>query len=289
MFKFPENHPLSLGCMSLPLSDEKTCARIIDMSIDNGITLFDTADLYQQGANETMLGILLKSHRTKIKIATKVGNQLRPDGSGWDWNPRKDYILKAVERSLKRLQIEQIDLYYLHGGTLEDPTEESIEAFENLKEQGKIAHYGISSIRPAVVKRWTERSNISALMTQYSIADRRPEQEIIPEVLGKNVGIMVRGALVQGKLHGVKTGGYLQHSEEAMAKATTQLKSWSQEYGVSVSSMLLHFVFNKPGVQSIVAGVSGTAQLLELFNALKETPSKELLTKMKDLLPIGSY
>jgi aryl-alcohol dehydrogenase-like predicted oxidoreductase len=88
----------------------------------------------------------------KVIIATKVGNQWRADGSGWDWNPNKDYIISAVEQSLKRLQTDYIDLYQLHGGTMEDPIDETIEAFEQLQKQGKIRYYGISSIRPTVIE-----------------------------------------------------------------------------------------------------------------------------------------
>src|ERR1035437_7075729 len=83
---------------------------------DNGINYFDTADLYDKGLNEINIGNALKAKRDQIIIATKVGNQWRSDGTGWDWNPRKDYILKAVEQSLQRLQTNYIDLYQLHGG-----------------------------------------------------------------------------------------------------------------------------------------------------------------------------
>ncbi len=82
-----------------------------------------------------MIGKLLKPVRSKIVLATKVGNQWKNDGSGWDWNPTKDYILKAVDESLRRLQTDYIDLYQLHGGTIEDPIDETIEAFEQLIRQ----------------------------------------------------------------------------------------------------------------------------------------------------------
>ena len=90
----------------------------------------------------------MRSKRDQVVIASKAGNQWRADGSGWDWNSSKKHILAAAEESLKRLKTDYIDLYQLHGGTIDDPIDETIEAFEILKKQGKIRYYGISSIRP---------------------------------------------------------------------------------------------------------------------------------------------
>ncbi len=98
-------------------------------ALDSGINYFDTAELYQAGENERTVGKAFKGMRDRVLIATKVGNQLRPDGSGWDWNPGKDYILEAVDKSLQRLQTGYIDLYQLHGGTLDDPIDENHRSF----------------------------------------------------------------------------------------------------------------------------------------------------------------
>ena len=95
-------------------SDERATIELVAQAIDKGINFFDTADLYNKGDNETALGKAVKPHRKKVVLATKVGNQWRSDGSGWDWNPRKEYILQAAEASLKRLQTDYIDLYQLH-------------------------------------------------------------------------------------------------------------------------------------------------------------------------------
>jgi aryl-alcohol dehydrogenase-like predicted oxidoreductase len=165
---------LSFGCMSLG-NDANENTLIIRRAIDHGINLFDTADLYQKGYNEETLGKALAGIRTQVYAATKVGNQWKSDESGWEWKADKTYILQAVEESLKRLKTDYIDLYQLHGGTLEDPIDDIIEAFEVLKKAGKIRYYGISSIRPNVIKEYAKRSGISSVMTQYSLLDRRPE------------------------------------------------------------------------------------------------------------------
>ena len=143
---------IAFGCMSL--QQEPGSIDVLQRAVALGINYFDTADLYDKGVNETLVGTALKGVRDKVVIATKVGNVWRPDGSGWDWNPSKQHILKSVDESLKRLQTDYIDLYQLHGGTLQDPIDESIEAFEQLVQQGKIRYYGISSIRPNVIREW---------------------------------------------------------------------------------------------------------------------------------------
>ncbi|MDQ3289799.1 MAG: aldo/keto reductase, partial [Bacteroidota bacterium] len=159
---------ISFGCMSLSPNNPAESIRLLKEAFANGITYFDTADLYDKGENEKIVGQAFRENRQQVIIATKVGNQWRPDGSGWDWNPRKDYILKAVEGSLQRLHTDYLDLYQLHGGTLDDPIDETIEAFELLKQQGKIRYYGISSIRPNVIREYVKRSNIVSVMMQYS-------------------------------------------------------------------------------------------------------------------------
>src|SRR5690606_8442573 len=159
--------PVGFGCMSLS-ENHSANKELLLKAVDGGINFFDTADLYQKGLNELLVGDALRPVRKKVIIATKVGNQWRPDGSGWDWNPSKEYILKSVELSLRRLKTDYIDLYQLHGGTIEDPIDETISAFELLKQQGKIRWYGISSIRPNVIREYVKRSGIVSVMMQYS-------------------------------------------------------------------------------------------------------------------------
>lgn len=141
--------------MSLP-TDEKKAKEIIACAIDSGIQFFDTADLYGYGANEKIVGEALKPVRDRVVIATKVGNRWKEEKDGWYWGPSKTYIKDAVKYSLKRLGTDYIDLYQLHGGTLDDPIDDIIEAFEQLKEEGLIRHYGISSIRPNVIEQYAK-------------------------------------------------------------------------------------------------------------------------------------
>lgn len=147
---------------------------LIHAAFDGGVNYFDTADIYQNGFNEETVGRALKPFRKRIYLASKVGNEPNTNEEGWNWNPSKSYILKAIDKSLKRLNTDYLDIYQLHGGTVEDNREEVIEAFEILKEKGKILHYGISSIRPNVIREYAANTAIVSNMLQYSLLDRRP-------------------------------------------------------------------------------------------------------------------
>ncbi|MBA4146169.1 MAG: oxidoreductase, partial [Cytophaga sp.] len=199
---------IALGCMSLG-TDHEANHQLIHRAIEKGINFFDTADLYGKGENEITVGKALAAVRHQVVIATKVGNQLKADGSGWEWNPTKKYILEAVEKSLQRLQTDYIDLYQLHGGTIEDPIDEVIEAFEWLKQQGKIRIYGISSIRTNVIREYVKRSNIDSVMMQYSLLDRRPEESCLGLLAENKTSVLVRGSLAQGLLIDKPAAPYL--------------------------------------------------------------------------------
>ncbi len=250
---------VSFGCMSLGMDDADN-ARIIHRAVALGINFFDTADLYEKGFNESSVGKAIKGKRKDVILATKVGNQWRPDGSGWDWNPRKAYILACVEKSLQRLQTDYIDLYQLHGGTIDDPIDEAIEAFELLQQQGKIRYYGISSIRPNVIREYARRSRIVSVMMQYSLLDRRPEMSCLPILEQHNIGVLARGSLAKGLLAGKPAVDYLhltkkevEHAQEAIAEVSGTHRSPAQS--------ALKYVQMHPAVTSTVAGLRTVQQL----------------------------
>lgn len=253
---------IGFGCMSLG-ADYRLNERMIHKAIDHGITYFDTADLYQQGANETMLGKAIRGKREGLVIATKVGNKWSDEKKGWDWVPRKNYILSAVDRSLKRLGVEQIDLYQLHGGTIDDPFDEVIEAFETLRASGKIKHFGLSSIRPNVFVKLARETEIVSNMMQYSLLDRRPEHYF--EMLEKcGVGVMARGSLAKGILAGKNISNYLGYDNQSIEYMVDKLKSFLIEK-ISLSHLALAWVLRHKVITSAVVGVSNMTQLDELI------------------------
>lgn len=262
---------ISFGCMSLG-ENQSHASHLLRKAFDNGINFFDTADLYDKGMNETYVGEALKSVRKEIVLATKVGNQCRPDGNGWEWNPSKEYILKAVEQSLRRLQTDYIDLYQLHGGTIEDPIDETIEAFELLKQQGKIRWYGISSIRPNVIREYIKRSSIVSVMMQYSLLDHRPEEEILKLLADHHISVISRGALAQGRLLGKKEGDYLQFSSSEVLKAAKAIHKLAGKLDTSDTAVALAYVLENRAVASAVTGFRTEEQLDEGLSILKNRP-----------------
>lgn len=279
---------ISVGCMSLGEEDAINIS-IIHEAMEAGINLFDTADIYQQGRNEAMLGKAIAGKRDQVLIATKVGNQPRKDGNGWDWNPRKEYILAAVEESLKRLQTDYIDLYQLHGGTLDDPIDETIEAFEQLQQQGKIRYYGISSIRPNVIREYIDRSAISSVMMQYSLLDRRPEETCLPMLKANNTGVLARGSVAKGLLVDKPAAAYLNYPAAEVAKAVHAVQSVSTELRHATQTAL-RFVLQHPAITSAVVGIRTVAQLQEAVKAVySPLLTEEELTLLRSVITPAIY
>lgn len=279
---------IGFGCMSL--SDDYTQNELlIHKAIGSGINLFDTADIYQEGLNEKMLGKAVKERRKEVLIATKVGNQPRADGSGWDWNPRKEYILQAVENSLKRLQTDFIDLYQLHGGTIDDPIDETIEAFELLQQQGKIRYYGISSIRPNVIREYIQRSKIASVMMQYSLLDRRPEETCLAMLQQNNIGVLARGSVAKGLLIDKPATPYLNHTKEEVAAAAKAVQALTDENRGAAQVATRYVLQHRPVVSAIV-GIRTQGQLEEALKAV-EAPilSEEELAALDRAVPANRY
>lgn len=276
---------IGFGCMSLG-KDHNEDARVIHRAIELGINFFDTADLYDKGMNEIALGKVIKGKRDQLILSTKVGNQMRPDGSGWDWNPRKSYILDAVNKSLERLQIDYIDLYQLHGGTMEDPIDETIEAFEILKQQGKIRYYGISSIRPNVIREYVKRSSIVSVMMQYSLLDRRPEETCLQLLRDNNIGVLARGSIAQGLLIDKPAKEYLGHSKKEVEKAATAVHELSNKERTPAQTAI-QFVLSNPAVTSAVVGIRTMEQLNEVCEAQRNPISpSEVANLSKNTKPL---
>ncbi len=274
---------IGFGCMSLPLDDENASIRMIHEAIDRGVNFFDTADLYGLGRNEELLGKALQEKRSQIILATKVGNRWEEGRDGWYWGPSRSYIKSQVETSLRRLQTDYIDLYQLHGGTLDDPIDEVIETFEELKEAGIIREYGISSIRPKVIEQYVNRSNIVSVMSQYSILDRRPEADILPILAEHNIGLIARGPIAKGILSSKSvtkktTEGYLNYSLTELQQTIEQLSSLTNEKR-SLEHIALKYVLFHSAVTTTIPGASKIEQLLSNLESIKaDNLSEEEIT-----------
>jgi aryl-alcohol dehydrogenase-like predicted oxidoreductase len=278
---------IGFGCMSLK-KENADAEKILHEAIDRGINYFDTADLYDKGENEILVGKALKQHRNKIVLATKVGNEWKKDGTGWEWNPRKSYIIKAVEASLGRLQTDTIDLYQLHGGTIDDPIDETIEAFELLVQRGKIRFYGISSIRPNVIREWIRRSNIVSVMMQYSLLDRRPEESCLDLLQQNNISVLARGSVAQGLLVDKPAKPYLDYSEEQVRAAANAIRSVGDKG--TASQIAMKYTLAHPAVASAVVGIRTMKQLEEAAASFNyDALSIDELKTLQDVLKPNVY
>ncbi|MDR6998629.1 aldo/keto reductase [Neobacillus niacini] len=284
---------LGLGCMSLG-TDEKAARYIIDTALDEGINYFDTADLYDFGVNEKLVGTALKPIREKVILATKVGNRWSENRSSWSWDPSKFYIKEEVKNSLKRLGTDYIDLYQLHGGTIEDPIEETIDAFEELKAEGYIRYYGISSIRPNVIREYVRISKMVSVMMQYSILDRRPEEEVLPLLAEHGISVVTRGPLAKGllsdqMLEKASEKGYLDYSLQELQEVLPFLKE-KVALGRSFTEVALQYNLANPVVASVIAGASSPEQVRRNAAAVRSQPlSNEEITVIKKLTKASFY
>ncbi|UAT29316.1 aldo/keto reductase [Bacillus badius] len=287
---------LALGCMSLG-KEEREARNIIETALEEGVNYFDTADLYDYGLNEAVVGAALKPVREQVILATKVGNRWQKGKEGWTWDPSKTYIKEAVKNSLKRLQTDYIDLYQLHGGTLDDPIEETIEAFEELKKEGLIRAYGLSSIRPNVIREFAARSSIDTVMMQYSPLDRRPEEEALPLLEQQRISAVARGPLAKGllsaswreKLGKFQEKGFLDYSQAALTELLSEIENKLSNQR-SLNALALRYTLHHPAVAAVVAGASSVSQLKENIRAVKETDlSKEEIHLIRQLTKPNRY
>lgn len=280
---------IGFGCMSLPQNQQEAGA-IIDAAVSSGINYFDTADLYNKGKNEELVGNLLKPHRQNIVLATKVGNQWEPGSDDVKWNATKSYITEQVHHSLQRLQTDYIDLYQLHGGMITDHIDETIEAFESLKKEGLIREYGISSIRPNVIKRYLEKSNIASIMMQYSLLDRRPE-EYLEAIESAGRSVVTRGSLAKGMLtseglkRATKSGSYLTYQEGQLVNIVEELTNIHP----SLHALSVHSVLQQPAIASIVAGASSPSQIEVTLQAYETDVSPEQINEALSLTKQDRY
>lgn len=262
---------ISLGGMSLS-TDKEQAATIVDMALDAGINYMDTADLYDLGANEEIIGAALGKRRQEIILATKVGNRWTEGVEGWQWDASPSYIKQALHASLKRLGTDYIDVYQLHGGTIEDDWDGIIDTFEGLKKEGLIREYGISSIRPNVLQRFLPASSAKSVMMQYSALDRRPE-EWFDFIANEGASVVTRGTVAKGLLTNSwqqrlqRVNGFNTYSSEEL---TTTLTNLASQYN-DLHALALAFNLKESAIASTVIGASSQEQLAQTLSAYENT------------------
>ena len=197
---------IGLGCMGMSHgygepSDKKEMISLIHASIDLGITFFDTAEVYGPFTNEELVGEALKPYRNNVVIATKFGIKLENFKQVLDAKP--ETIKKSVEGSLKRLNIEAIDLYYLHRVDPNTPIEEVALTIKDLIKDGKVKNWGLSEAGANTIRKADSVCKLTALQNEYSMMWREPEKEIIPLLEELNIGLVPFSPLGRGFLTGI--------------------------------------------------------------------------------------
>jgi len=200
---------LGLGCMGMsfgygPASDRREMIALLRSAVDRGVTFFDTAEVYGPFTNEELVGEALAPVRDRVVIATKFGFKLDPNGGpGWTGlDSRPEHIRQVAEASLKRLQVEAIDLFYQHRVDPEVPIEDVAGAVKGLIREGKVRHFGLSEAAAPTIRRAHAVQPVTAVQSEYSLWWRRPEAEVLPALTELGIGFVPYSPLGKGFLTG---------------------------------------------------------------------------------------
>jgi aryl-alcohol dehydrogenase-like predicted oxidoreductase len=195
---------IGLGCMGMSEfygpSDEAESIATIHRALDVGVTFLDTSDMYGSGHNEQLMGKAIAGRRSEVQLATKFAIRRENGTRRIDNSP--EWIREAIDGSLRRLGVEQVDLYYMHRRNPDVPIEESVGAMAELVQAGKVAHLGLSEVNADTLRRANTVHPIAALQSEWSLFTRELEREIVPTARELGVGIVPYSPLGRGELTG---------------------------------------------------------------------------------------
>jgi aryl-alcohol dehydrogenase-like predicted oxidoreductase len=202
----PAVSEIGLGCMGMSefygAADDKQSIELMHHAIDRGVDFFDTADMYGSGKNERLVGRALAGKRDKVVLATKFAVVRGEDGSFRGVSGRPEYVKEACDKSLERLGVDSIDLYYQHRVDPAVPIEETVGAMAELVKAGKVRHIGLSEAAPSTIRRAYAVHPIAALQTEYSLWSRDPEDELLATCAELGVAFVAYSPLGRGFLTG---------------------------------------------------------------------------------------
>ena len=277
--------------------DEGTSFATIRSAFDSGVTLFDTAENYgiPGGTSEERLGVALSGIRHRVTVVSKTGNWGRRIGR---LIPREypDTIRVCVHASLHRLKTDWLDVVLCHEGEIEDPSI-YLEGFEILLQEGRIRAYGISTNNLDVLKRFNANGSCSVVQVDYSLMNRKAEEDFLPYCQENNIGVMVRGPLAKGLLSGrydkstkftdsIRTSWHADANAQAKFEADIErvekLKAVAKP-GQEMVQMALRYVISHPAVSVVIPGAKSPEQAAMNAAAGSEVLSDDLVEKLREL------
>ncbi|MDH5716635.1 MAG: aldo/keto reductase [Spirochaetia bacterium] len=297
-FKFGNNDiflsKIAFGCEPLGgtdwgKTDEKEIVSAVGLALEKGCNFFDTADVYGLGRSEKLLSKALGSKRNEVFIATKGGvrwkqkpNKQRADIS-FDLSPA--YITKAVEQSLKRLNIDRIPLYQLHWPDKNTAIEKTMETMANLKRQEKIQFIGCSNFDADLIKKANNILKIDSAQGQYNILERNFEKTVISESKKLNLNIFTYGTLFQGLLTGkynlsskfsandrrTRLEQFQENKFKENIKLIEELKEIARKHKKTCSQIAIRWVLENTNISAVIVGIKNKKQLKENFESLNFT------------------
>src|SRR6516162_1705716 len=301
--------PLCLGAMTFGTewgfgTDENGAVALFDRYLEQGGNFLDTADGYTNGKSEELVGKFVSEHgvRHRVVIATKFTMNTEPGNPNAGGNGRKN-LYRALEGSLRRLQTDYIDLYYLHAWDLITPVEEVVSTLTDLVREGKIRYYGLSDTpawyftRAQTLAEKAGFERCATLQLEYSLAERNIEREHIPAAQELGIGLCpwspLAGGLLSGKYkreggRGVGEGRLTSNPifdkfSEHNWRVLDVLLDVSKQVGRAPAQVALNWLVGQPGVTSVILGATKPAQLAENLTCLDFTIPAELRKRLEEV------
>ena len=294
---------MGLGCMGLsfgygPATDTKQAIELIRAAVEQGVTFFDTAEVYGPYLNESLLGEALEPFRDRVVIATKFGFTFGNDNKQQILNSRPEHIRAAVEGSLSRLKTDVIDLLYQHRVDPEVPIEDVAGTVKDLIAEGKVKHFGLSEAGVQTIRRAHAVQPVTALQSEYSMWWREPEQEIMPLLEELGIGFVPFSPLGKGFLTGAinaqttfgaddfrsKVPRFAAEAIEANEKLVSLLAALAAEKNVTPAQIALAWLLaQKPWIVPI-PGTTKLHRLTENLGAAYLVLNAEDLRKIANAL-----